>query len=98
MSATDAFQLLSLAIQQPQNSQLQADALRKLRESLEVQQNRIPLIVSTMIGGVGRGGAQRENTLLKSWVLELMSFALGRSTLNWETKLQGTYFYHDCLF
>jgi symplekin len=81
-AAVDPLQLLSAALQFPADSKDQADLLATLRESLEARPHPIPILCTTLIQTVSGAG----DSLLKRWVLDLLQFAICRSTLSWETR------------
>ncbi len=80
----DPLQALSAALAVPPDSQQQADLLATLRESLEAHPSPIPILCSTLIRTVSGAG----DTLLKRWVLDLLHFAICRSTLSIEARTQ----------
>ncbi|KAJ3536396.1 hypothetical protein NM688_g6844 [Phlebia brevispora] len=80
----DPLQQLSLALAAPADSQQQADLLAALRESLEAFPSPIPVLCSTLLKTV----AGPTDTLLKRWVLDLLHFAICRSSLTIEIRTQ----------
>ncbi|KAG7444313.1 uncharacterized protein BT62DRAFT_970937 [Guyanagaster necrorhizus] len=86
MSGTpvDPLQTLQAALTVPANSKEQADLLAALRESLEAHPGPIRILVGTLIGIV----ANTSDSLLKRWVLDLLQFAICRSTLPLDQKTQ----------
>ena len=83
-NAVDPLQALGAAIAVPANSKEQADLLATLRESLEAQPAPIPILCTTLFSKlVGPG-----DSLLKKWFLDLLHFAICRSTLSLETRTQ----------
>ncbi|KZT34250.1 hypothetical protein SISSUDRAFT_1065486 [Sistotremastrum suecicum HHB10207 ss-3] len=80
----DPIQLFSAAINDPPNSAQQAQTLATLREALESQPNRLPMFLSTLVGSTARA----ENSLLKSWMLDLLHYALSQTTLNIDARTQ----------
>ncbi len=86
MSGTpvDPLQTLQAALTVPANSKEQADLLAALRESLEAHPAPIRILVGTLIGIVANTG----DSLLKRWVLDLLQFAICRSTLPLDQKTQ----------
>lgn len=87
MSTTDPFALLSAAISQPLNSEQQFANLQALRLSLEAQPTKIPTLLSTLVASVSRD--RGESGLMRSWVLEMISYALGKAKLPIESRTQG---------
>ncbi|KIL69469.1 hypothetical protein M378DRAFT_99051 [Amanita muscaria Koide BX008] len=80
----DPLQTLQAALKVPANSKEQADLLAAFRESLESHPAPIPILVGTLIGIVVNAG----DSLLKSWVIDLLHFAICRSTLSLEQRTQ----------
>ena len=80
----DPLQQLSAALAAPPDSQQQADLLAALRESLEAFPSPIPVLCSTLL----KTAAGPTDTLLKRWVLELLHFAICRSSLSLEARTQ----------
>lgn len=80
----DPLQLLQAALTAPENTKEQADLLASLRETLEHHPAPIPILVHTLIRKV----TDAEDSLLKRWILDLLHFALGRSTLSIEQRTQ----------
>ncbi|KAH7914854.1 Symplekin tight junction protein C terminal-domain-containing protein [Hygrophoropsis aurantiaca] len=80
----DPLQALSAALAVPPDSKEQADLLATLRESLEAHPNPIPILCTTLIKTVSGAG----DSLLKRWVLDLLHFAICRSTLSLEVRTQ----------
>ena len=80
----DPLQQLSAALAVPADSKEQADLLGALRESLEVHPNPIPILCTTLIKTVSGAG----DSLLKRWVLDLLHFAICRSSLSTEARTQ----------
>ncbi|XP_006461965.1 hypothetical protein AGABI2DRAFT_206048, partial [Agaricus bisporus var. bisporus H97] len=80
----DPLQLLQAALTAPENTTEQANLLVALREALELHPAPIPILVHTLIGKVVNSG----DSLLKRWVLDLLHFALGRSSLSIEQRTQ----------
>jgi len=81
----DPLQTLQAALNVPANSEEQADLLAKLRESLEQHPAPIPILAGTLITIVVNAG----DSLLKAWVIDLLHFAICRSTLSVEQKTQS---------
>ncbi|KAK2463684.1 hypothetical protein APHAL10511_004435 [Amanita phalloides] len=80
----DPLQTLQAALKVPANSEEQADLLATFRESLESHPAPIPILVGTLIGIVVNAG----DSLLKRWVIDLLHFAICRSTLSLEQRTQ----------
>lgn len=80
----DPLQTLSAALAVPADSPEQATLLASLRETLELQQHRVPILCTTLITVISNAG----DSLLKRWVLDLLHFALARSSLPSETRTQ----------
>ncbi|KAF9221332.1 hypothetical protein BS17DRAFT_785211 [Gyrodon lividus] len=80
----DPLQALSAALAVPADSKEQADLLATLRESLEVHPAPIPILCTTLIKTVSGAG----DSLLKRWVLDLLHFAIARSSLSQEVRTQ----------
>ncbi|KIK99799.1 hypothetical protein PAXRUDRAFT_822333 [Paxillus rubicundulus Ve08.2h10] len=80
----DPLQALSAALAVPADSKEQADLLATLRESLEAHPAPIPILCTTLIKTVSGAG----NSLLKKWVLDLLHFAIARSSLSQEIRTQ----------
>jgi symplekin len=79
----DPLQTLSAAIAASTPDQ-QAELLATLRESLEAQPAPIPILCTTLFSKlVGPG-----ESLLKTWFLDLLHFAICRSTLTLEVRTQ----------
>lgn len=81
----DPLQLLQAALTAPANSQEQATLLATLRESLESQPSPIPILAQTLFSVTVNAG----DSLLKRWVLDLVHFAICRSTLTLDQKTQS---------
>ena len=81
-AVVDPLQTLSAALAAPPDSREQADLLTTLRESLEARPQPIPILCTTLIKNVS--GAN--DSLLKRWVLDLLHFAICRSSLGMEVR------------
>ncbi|KAJ6591683.1 Symplekin tight junction protein C terminal-domain-containing protein [Mycena vulgaris] len=79
----DPLQTLHAALNAQANSKEQADILASLREALELQPAPIPILVGTFLGHVVNG-----DSLLKTWVIDLLHFAICRSPLPLEQRTQ----------
>ena len=80
----DPLQALSAALAVPADSREQAELLAALRDSLESHPSPIPILCTTLIRTVSGAG----DSLLKRWVLDLLHFALARSTLTLDARTQ----------
>ncbi|KAI6044311.1 Symplekin tight junction protein C terminal-domain-containing protein [Pisolithus marmoratus] len=80
----DPLQALSAALAVPADSKEQAELLAALRESLETHPSPIPILCTTLIRTVSGAG----ESLLKRWVLDLLHFAICRSSLSLEVRTQ----------
>lgn len=78
----DPLQALTAALAVQADSKEQADLLAALRESLEAHPSPIPILCTTLIKTVSGAG----DSLLKRWVLDLLHFAICRSTLTLEAR------------
>ncbi|KAI0725434.1 Symplekin tight junction protein C terminal-domain-containing protein [Fomitopsis betulina] len=80
----DPLQTLSAALAVPADSKEQADLLATLRESLEVHPGPIPILCTTLVKTVSGAG----DSLLKRWVIDLLHFAICRSSLSIDARTQ----------
>ncbi|KAG6866570.1 hypothetical protein C0991_002055 [Blastosporella zonata] len=64
------------------NSKEQADILATLREQFEVAPAPIPILLTTLLALVVNAG----ESLLKKWVIDLLHFAIARSTLSLDQR------------
>jgi symplekin len=83
----DPLQILSAALSAPAGSKEQADLLATLRESLEAYPSPIPILCTTLLGVVPGAG----DSLLKRWVLDLLHFAISRSSLTLDARTQRSF-------
>ncbi|KDR80507.1 hypothetical protein GALMADRAFT_264472 [Galerina marginata CBS 339.88] len=83
-NSVDPLQTLQAALVAQANSQEQADLLAALRESLENHPSPIPILVQTLFNNVQNSG----DSLLKRWVLDLLHFAICRSSLSLDQRTQ----------
>ena len=81
-AVVDPLQTLSAALAAPPDSKEQADLLTTLRESLEARPQPIPILCTTLI----KNATGASDSLLKRWVLDLLHFAICRSSLNIEVR------------
>ena len=81
-AVVDPLQTLSAALAAPPDSREQADLLTTLRESLEARPQPIPILCTTLLKNV----TGPNDSLLKRWVLDLLHFAICRSSLNIEVR------------
>lgn len=82
MAGVDPLQTFQAALSVQTNSKEQADLLAALRENLEAHPAPIPLLAPILLQIAVNSG----DTLLKSWVLDLLHFAICRSTLTLEQR------------
>ncbi|KAJ7449602.1 Symplekin tight junction protein C terminal-domain-containing protein [Mycena latifolia] len=80
----DPLQTLQAALTVQANSKEQADILASLREALELQPAPITVLVGALIGFVVNAG----DSLLKTWVIDLLHFAICRAPLSLEQRTQ----------
>ncbi|KAJ7224372.1 Symplekin tight junction protein C terminal-domain-containing protein [Mycena pura] len=80
----DPIQTLQAALTVPANSKEQADILTSLRGALELQPAPITVLVPTLIGSFVNAG----DSLLKTWVIDLLHFAICRATLSFDQRTQ----------
>ncbi|KAJ7634117.1 Symplekin tight junction protein C terminal-domain-containing protein [Mycena polygramma] len=83
-SNLDPLTSLQAALTVPANGKEQADILAALRESLELQPAPIPVLVGVLVGQVLNAG----DSLLKTWVIDLVHFAICRARLSVEQRTQ----------
>ena len=82
----DPLQALQAALTVTPNSKEQADLLLSLRESLENQPAPIPVLVDYLL----RLAVNADDSLLKRWILDLLHFAISRSTLSVDIRTQSS--------
>ncbi|KAJ7180551.1 Symplekin tight junction protein C terminal-domain-containing protein [Mycena filopes] len=80
----DVLQTLQAALTVTPNSKEQADILASLREALERVPATITALVGTLLGFVVNAG----DSLLKTWVIDLLHFAICRAPLSLEQRTQ----------
>jgi hypothetical protein len=80
----DPLQTLQAALTVQANSKEQADILASLREALELQPAPISVLVAALVGFVVNAG----DSLLKTWVIDLLHFAICRAPLSLEQRTQ----------
>jgi symplekin len=80
----DPLQALSAALSVQADSKEQADLLAALRESLEAHPSPIPILCTTLLKIVPGAG----DSFLKRWVLDLLQFAISRSSLTLDARTQ----------
>lgn len=80
----DPLQTLQAALSVEANGKEQAEILAALRESLELQPAPIVVLVGALIGFVVNAG----DSLLKTWVIDLLHFAICRAPLSLEQRTQ----------
>ena len=86
-AAVDPLQQLSAALAAPADSQEQADLLASLRESLENHPS-LSILCSPLIKTLSGAG----DSLMKRWVLDLLHFAICKSSLSTEARTQRALF------
>jgi hypothetical protein len=89
MSATDPIALLSTALSQPADTPQQLAALQALRDALETQPGRIPMLmrVSGIVSSINRD--RGHNGMLRTWVLDMLAYTLGKAPLVLDEKTLG---------
>ncbi|GLB41805.1 putative symplekin tight junction protein C terminal [Lyophyllum shimeji] len=80
----DPLHTLQAALKVPPNSKEQADLLAALRVQLENAPAPIPILAGTLTGLIVNAG----DSLLKRWVIDLLHFAICRSSLSIEQRTQ----------
>ncbi|KAJ7760455.1 Symplekin tight junction protein C terminal-domain-containing protein [Mycena metata] len=83
-NSVDLLQTLQAALTVAPNSKEQADILASLREALELQPAPITALVGTLLGFVVNAG----DSLLKTWVIDLLHFAICRAPLSLDQRTQ----------
>jgi symplekin len=79
---TDPLQALAAALTLPAESSAQATALSAASARFEDQPDRLPELCTHLLPMVVDGG----ESLLRSWTLEMISLAVGRSKLKMDAK------------
>lgn len=79
---SDPLQTLQTALAVPANSAEQAELLAALRESLESH----PAAIRALLGVLFATTVNASDSLLKRWVLDLLQYAICRSTLSLDEK------------
>ena len=82
-ASVDPLTQLSLALAAPPDSKEQAELLSTLRESLENHPS-LSILCSTLIKTLSGAG----DSLMKTWVLNLLHFAICKSNLSTEARTQ----------
>ena len=82
---TDPLQALAAALSCPAESPQQADALLAAGRRFEEHPERLPELCVQLLPMVVEGG----ESLLRSWTLDMVALAVGRSSLNVEVKIGG---------
>lgn len=83
----DPYTALSTALALPADSTAQAEALQTANDVLQGRPELIELICVPLLDAIQAGTAsQTKDSIVKKWVLELLAFALGRSSLLLEAK------------
>ncbi|KAF8074984.1 Symplekin tight junction protein C terminal-domain-containing protein [Lyophyllum atratum] len=80
----DPLHTLQAALKVSPNSKEQADLLAVLREQLENAPAPIPILAGTLTGLIVNAG----DSLLKRWVIDLLHFAICRSSLSIDQRTQ----------
>jgi len=83
--AMDPVHTLQAALAAQTNPQEQAELLTRLRESLETHPGPIPLLTPTLLNIV----LSSADSLLRRWCLDLVHFAICRSSLTLDQKTQS---------
>ena len=81
----DPLQALAAALTCPAESSAQADALIAAGQRFEEHPDRLPELCLQLLPMVVDGG----ESLLRSWTLDMVSLAVGRSDLKVDVKLNG---------
>ena len=82
---TDPLQALSAALALTSESSAQADALVLAGKRFEEHPEKLPELCGRLLPMVVDGG----ETLLRSWTLDMIALAVGRSSLQIDAKSQG---------
>jgi symplekin len=82
---TDPLQALAAALTCPAESPAQAEALIAAGTRFEEHPDKLPELCAQLLPMVVDGG----ESLLRSWTLDMVSLAVGRSSLRGEIKLAG---------
>lgn len=89
LRVVDPLQILSSVYQLAPDSPEQAQLLSKLRENLEFRPNPIPILCTSLLKSV----STQSDSLLKRWVLDLLHFAISRSSLSSEVRTNREHLY-----
>ncbi len=82
---TDPVTALVTALSQPAESIQQAEALQAAGQRFEEHPEKLPELCGQLLPMVVDGG----ESLLRSWTLDMVALAVGRSGLNLEMKVAG---------
>ena len=82
---SDPLQALAAALSCPPESSQQAEALVLAGQRFESHPERLPELCGQLLPMIVDGG----ESLLRSWTLDMVALAVGRSNLNVEVKLNG---------
>ena len=82
---TDPLQALAAALTCPAETPAQADALISAGERFEEHPDKLPELCLQLLPMVVDGG----ESLLRSWTLDMVALAVGRSGLKVDVKLNG---------
>lgn len=85
----DPLKALSAALAAPADTREQAELLDTLREHLEAHPSPIPVLCTTLISTVSGAG----DSALKRWVLDLLHYAICRSTLSVDARTQRVFYF-----
>lgn len=91
-AANDPYSALQIALSLPTDSSAQSAALQKATQTFEaspalVEGLVLPLL-DAVVAGEGEGGVAVGGRELKTWLLDLLAFGLGRANLPLEIKTQ----------
>jgi symplekin len=89
MSVADPLSLLKEALSQPSDTLEQLTALQSLRDALESQPSRIPMLmrVSGVVSSINRD--RGHNGTLRTWVLDMLAYTFGKAPIPLEEKTLG---------
>ena len=92
---SDPLQALAQALSLPAESAAQYEALQAAGQRFEEQPEKLPELVTQLLGMVVDGG----ESMLRTWAVEMVGLAVGRSGLRVDVKSIGEYGRHrmaDC--
>ena len=84
MATANPLQMLQAALSVTANSTEQVELLGALREALEAQ----PATIRTLVGVLIPTVVNASDSLLKRWIVDLLHYAICRSTLSLDEKTQ----------